>query len=74
MRITINPKKIYNKEEFSFFNNLNLEQKKKFLKNEYNIKNSSDNIPIRFKILKLNISNSYKNQLLNQRQNSNDRL
>jgi len=66
MRITINPKKIYNKEEFSFFNNLNLEQKKKFLKNEYNIKNSSDNIPIRFKILKLNISNSYKNQLLNQ--------
>ena len=66
MRITINPKKIYNKKEFSFFNNLNLEQKKKFLKNEYNIKNSSDNIPIRFKILKLNISNSYKNQLLNQ--------
>jgi ATP-dependent Lon protease len=66
MRITINPKKIYNKEEFSFFNNLNLEQKKNFLKNEYNIKNSSDNIPIRFKILKLNINNSYKNQLLNQ--------
>ena len=32
MRITINPKNIYNKEELKFFNNLNLEQKKNFFK------------------------------------------
>ena len=66
MHIKINPKNIYNKEELKFFNNLNLEQKKIFLQKEYNIKNISNNIPTRFKILNLNINDSYKNQLLNQ--------
>ena len=30
MRITINPKTIYNKEELEYFNKLNINEKKKF--------------------------------------------
>ena len=41
-------------------------KKKNLLKKEYNINNKNDNIPIRFKILDLDINNSYKNHLLNQ--------
>ena len=69
MRITINPKTIYNKEELEYFNKLNINEKKNLLKKEYNINNKNDNIPIRFKILDLDINNSYKNHLLSTKNN-----
>ena len=67
MKININPKDIYkNKDDLNYFKSLDNDIKKKILKTEYNISINNKNIPLRFKILNLNISNNNKKNILKQ--------
>ena len=67
MKININPKNIYkNKDELNYFKSLNKNEKKKILKYEYNISINNKNIPLRFNILNLNISDNNKKNILKQ--------
>lgn len=67
MKININPKDIYkNKDDLNYFKSLNNCLKKKILKTEYNISINNKNIPLRFKILNLNISDNNKKNILKQ--------